>query len=863
MYLSPNRRAFSASLGRHMSHPHVLPLVECTNLSLVGGKAVGLQRLIREGVRVPSGFCLTTAAYHDALREAGFDTARRWQQALTATGVDRDRLLSDCRQAILSAPIADSILHALQNELARQGIAHWAVRSSATDEDTAHATYAGIYKTVLGVPADGLHAAILDCWTSIWTAAVVVYHERIGRREAPAMAVVLQPMLAPQAAGVAYSRHPVTGRSDVVVINAVRGLAEPLVSGQAIPDQIVVQTGGAPQIVERHLADAERAHSVLADADALLLGEHTRAIEQKLGHPVDIEWALADGTLWFLQARAIPPMRAAAMLTEPMCVWSRANFKETMPDLPSPLGLSFLQEFMDRAIVRHYRTLGCTMPPGLSPVRVIRGRPYINVSLFQFFMAQLGGDPDSITDQMGGQLHPLSVRPPRLPLWRLLPAGLWMEWQMRRAALVAPRWFADIKRIADEHRVESARPPSPVDLLARLDRLSRQLYERDLTFPAVGGVSQGLYVLRLLLERRLGRDGHALLNASLQGRSQVISAQQIFSLMELAETAGQEPSARAFFLAEPWDPSLFRDRLTGTACLRGFDEYLTDYGHRAVGESDMMSPRFAEMPDYLLGIIRAHLQQPPAKSVSAMRREQDAAHAAALQRIRAAFGWRVHEWLFFRWCHRRLTRYLALREANRHALMHFSAATRRLLFLLGGHFAAQRVLAVSDDIFFLTSDEIRDLVQDGGRDWKAVVAARRAERERNAQLEAPDTIVGTGPATPRSETGSTPGVLTGLPISPGRVEGPARLVRSPDDRARVKPGDILIVPVIDPGMAPLFGLAAGVVAEMGGTLSHGAIIVREYGLPAVANVNGVMRRLRDGERIVVDAERGEISRLDQ
>ncbi len=843
-----------------MSHPHVLPLALCTNPVLAGGKAVGLHRLIRAGFRVPPGFCLTTAAYHDALREATFDAARRWQQALATTGFDRDRLLSDCRQAILSAAIAPSMLHTLRNELAHQGAAHWAVRSSATDEDTAHATYAGIYKTVLGVPADGLDVAILDCWASLWTTTVLAYHERMQSSQMPAMAVVLQPMLAPRAAGVAYSRHPVTGRSDVVVINAVQGLAEPLVSGQAIPDQIVVQTGGAPQIVERHLADADR-QPALSETDAFMLAEQSRSIEQQLGHPVDIEWALTDGTLWFLQARAIPPIRSTAVLTEPMCVWSRANFKETMPDLPSPLGLSFLQEFMDRAIVRHYRTLGCTIPPGLSSVRVIRGRPYINVSLFQFFMAQLGGDPDSITDQMGGQLHPLPVRPPRLPLWRLLPAGLWMEWQMRRAARVAPRWFADIKRMAGEYMLESACALPPEELLVRLDRLSRQLYERDLTFPAVGGVSQGLYVLRLLLERRLGREGHALLNASLQGRSQVISAQQIFRLMELAETAGQEPSARAFFLAEPWDPSLFRDRLTGTACLRGFDEYLADYGHRAVGESDMMSPRFAEMPDYPLGIIRAHLQRPPAKSVSEIRREQNATRAAALQRIRAACGRRVHEWLFFRWCHARLARYLALREANRHALMHFSTASRRLLLLMGQHFAGRLVLAAPDDIFFLTSDEIREIARDRRRDWKGLVAARRAERERNAPLEAPDTIVGTGPAAQSEASGSSE-ALTGLPISPGCAEGPARLVRSPDDRARVKPGDILVVPVIDPGMAPLFGLAAGVVAEMGGTLSHGAIIVREYGLPAVANVTGIMRRVRDGERIVVDAERGEVRRLE-
>ncbi len=844
-----------------MSPVHILQLKDCADPALVGGKAAGLGALIRAGFRVPPGVCVTADAYRDALRETGFDALARWKEALAARGVDRDRLLSDCRQAILSSTVAPSMLQTLRADGMQRSAATWAVRSSATDEDAAGATCAGIYTTLLGVTPDGLAAAILDCWASPWTATSLAYHERLRASHPPAMAVVLQPMLAPQSAGVAYSRDPATDRPDVVVINAVPGLAAPLVSGQAIPDHLVVRTGGAPQIVERRLADAERARPALPDGEALRLADQTRAIEQKLGHPVDVEWALADGTLWFLQARAIPPRRATTILTEPVCVWSRANFKETLPDLPSPLGLSFLREFMDRAILRHYRTLGCATPPGISSVRVIRGRPYINASLFQFFMAQLGGDPDSIADQMGGQLQPLPVRPPRLPLWRLLPAGIWMEWRMRRAARVAPRWFADIKRLAAEHSAESLRTLPPAALLARLDQLSRQLYERDLTFPTVGGVSQGLYVLRLLLERRVAREGHALLNASLQGRSQVISAQQIFRLMELAESAGQEPAARTFLLEEPWTPASFRDRLAGTEFLREFDAYLADYGHRAVGESDMRSPRFAETPDYLLGIIRAHLRTPPARSVAAMRQEQEAARTAAMQQIRTAFGWRVHEWLVFRWCHARLARFLALREANRHALMHYSMAARRLLLHLGEQFATGRRFTDRDDIFFLTSDEVRELVRDGGRDWKGLVSERRAERERYATLDAPDTIIGTAPPMDDPRSAGAPGTLTGLPISPGRVEGPARLLRSLEDRSSVKPGDILVVPVIDPGLAPLFGLAAGVVAEMGGTLSHGAIIVREYGLPALANVPGVMRRLTDGELVLLDATSGEVRSL--
>lgn len=837
-----------------MSHPYIVPLTACADAALVGGKAVGLQRLIREGLPVPSGFCLTTAAYRDRLQAIGFDATRRWRQARAATGSDRDRLLSDCRQAILSCTIDQAILRALGDEPARR-----AVRSSATDEDAADATFAGLYATVLDVPADEITAAILHCWASIWTPAVAAYHERLRRLQPPMMAVILQPMLAPQAAGVAYSRHPVTGRSDVVVINAVRGLAEPLVSGQAIPDQLVVQTGGAPAIVERSLADGERTHSVLADTDALRLAEQTRAIEGKLGHPVDIEWALAGGALWFLQARAIPQGRAAR-LTEAVCVWSRANFKETLPEVPSPLGLSFLHEFMERAILTHYRTLGCSVPPGVSVVRVIRGRPYINVSLFQHFMAQLGGNPDSITDQMGGEPHPLPVRPKRLAWWRLLRAGLWMEWQIRRAARLAPGWFTEMKRMADESLRPDLRDLTPAQLVARLDRLGERLYAGDLTFATVGGVSQGLYLMQALLVRRLGRDWRALMNASVQGESHAISARQIQWLMELAQEAAREPRARSFLLADPWRPESFRAALAGTRFLARFDEYLSEYGHRAVGESDVMAPRFAEMPHYPLGIVREYVKFPPARSVAEMTRAREEARAGALRRIRAAFGWRLHEWWLFGWGRRRLARYFALREANRHALMHFSAATRRMGLLMAGQLTAQGLLAAPDDCFFLTSDELRELARGAKRDWPALVRARRTERARHETMTVPDLVIGT--AGLEAAVGSSGSVLTGMAIGAGVVEGPVRLLRAPADREKVRTGDILVVPVIDPGLAPLFGLIGGLVGEMGGTLSHGAIIAREYGLPTIANVPGVTRCLKDGERVRLDATRGEISRLD-
>lgn len=845
---------------------HLLPLASGDDPASVGGKAAGLSRLIRSGFSVPPGLCVTTQAYRDCLRDGGFDDAGQWTRLRVAQEDRRLALLDEARRLVMSLSLPQPLLDLVDRELDRLGIARHvslAVRSSASDEDGSAASFAGVYRTTLGVAREDLAQAILAGWASLWSEAALAYRLNRGAGGAvPAMAVILQPMLAPRAAGVAYSRHPITGEAGQVMVNAVAGLAEPLVSGTVTPDQYVVAVGeeaGSEHVVERTITDPGHKAQVLNEPDLVALARLVKTVERTMGWPADVEWAMDGRETWLLQARPIPSSRPRRS-TDGL-VWSRANFKETLPDVPSPLGLAFLDAFMETSIVRHYRDLGCRIPDGWPSVRVMRGRPYINVSLFQSFTVQLGGDPKMVVEQMGGEDRPLVEAPARLPWWRIARAGLAMERQVRRSAEQAPAWFAEMKRMAEDRSADHQSGQSPSEWLAGLDRLNERLTAGDLTFAIVAGVSQGLYALGLLLPRRLGPGWRPLLNEALQGVGTIISAKQILWLAELADQAGREERARTFLLAQPWEPGSFRTELAGTEFLRGFDAYLAAYGHRAIGESDPMSPRFAEIPDYLLGVIRGYLQTPrtgPRQSPEDVRLEQESARTKALQTIRAAFGWRRHEWVLFLCTYRRLCRFLALREANRHHLMYFSSAARRLERHLGSAFVARGRLASEEDIFFLTPDDIRAAVADPAKDWRELVAARKAERDRYLLLDAPDTVIeGMGPA-PRAAAADGDR-LTGIPISAGYAEGTARIVRSPDDLKNIQRGDILVVPVIDPGMAPVLGLAAGLVVEMGGTLSHGAIIAREYGIPSVANVKGAARLVRDGERIAVDASQGTVT----
>ncbi|MCI0426757.1 MAG: hypothetical protein L0Z46_01915, partial [Nitrospiraceae bacterium] len=760
----------------------------------------------------------------------------------------------------------------------------WAVRSSATNEDGVHASFAGIYRTRLGIPLEEMGLAVKDLWLSIWDERVLNYHAMSGLSGTPpAMAVVIQPLLEALAAGVAYSIHPLTGQATQVVINAVAGLAAALVDGRATPDQYMVEMAENSQPIrirertitgqtqalrvtgqglrEVPLPDDAVGRATLSDDQLFALARAAKQIEKTFGHPVDLEWLYDEHGLWLLQARPVSGLTRSPQLTNDHCEWSRTNFKETMPELPSPLGLSFLELFMERHIISPYRRLGCNIPEGVSSVRTFQGRPYINMTLFHSLVAQLRGDPSLLVEQMGGESVTRVPEAHPLGWFALARAGVVMMAELRKVVRYGPAWFAEMKAMAAEHRADRLRTISGEDIVLRLDAIGQWLDEHELTFGIAGGVSQCLQALGSLLPRWLGEDWRALLNGSLQGQAAAISAQQIIRLAEVADMVRRDPKATSWFTAEGWDPVEVRHKLEGTDVLRAFNRYLEDFGHRGVGESDVMSPRFADRPELLLAVLRTQVLAPTSATPADIFQRQTVVRERALAEIRARFGWRFHRWAIFSWWYRRLCRFFALREANRHHLMYYSAAGRSLLLRLGESLVELGRISSREDIFYFKIEERADLLAGGSTDWRGIIRARRAERDRNATTSVPDTIRDwkqVARSTDVLSSVASEGIFHGIPISAGQVVGPVRFVRSMEDWSRVCRGDILVVSAIDPGMAPLFGVAAGLVAEMGGTLSHGAIIAREYGLPAVANVTGITTRLKEGDRISLDAERGEI-----
>ncbi len=874
-----------------MPDPLILSLEESRDARLVGGKAAGLAKLIGAGFAVPRGFCLTTALYRHCLEAGGIDAAEAWSKVWQFSEARQAEEQARVREVLLTQPWPAGFqveLNRHLTNLADSSSTRWAIRSSATNEDATEASAAGLYRTQLGRSQREVLAAIRDCWISLWDAQVVPYLRRSDADPVcPGMAVVIQPMLDAQVAGVAYSIHPVTGRTSQVTINAVPGLASALVSGEITPDQFVVEMAGEsvqPLRIRRRLVTrklqklvataqgvqteaippVEQQQSSLSDEQLFELARQSKLIEAAFRQPVDLEWVWDAERLWVLQARPIPAVRPLLTLTNDECEWTRANFKETMPELPSPLGLAFLERFMDQYIIAPYRRLGCAIPGGLSSVRVLRGRPYLNVTLFYSLVVQLYGNPAFLTEQMGGA--PLTFTPPvrRLGPLALIRAGFIMMREWRKVTRQAPRNFAIMKQMAETYRADHIQHLSVVDLTEALNQLGQWLDDHEVTFGIAGGVAQSLQALGTFLPGWLGPDWRELLNASVQGQGNVISAQQLVRLAGLVEVARSEPVVRRWFLSEFWSAKGFRETLAGTEFLRLFERYLVEYGHRAVGESDVMSIRIGEQPDAILTVLQTQVRSVETASPHEIASRQTMRRDAAIAEIMRRFGRRRHRRIIFHWWYKRLCRFCALREANRHHLMYYSTAVRHLLLRLGEWMVDQGTMTDREDIFFLTLDERVALGQGAPRDWRQVVLDRREERARNGSVQVPDTIRDweeTVDQCDQVKGVETNGDLRGIAISAGIVSGPVRIVRSTADWKRVQAGDILVVPVIDPGMAPLFGVAAGLVAEMGGTLSHGAIIAREYGLPVLVNVPYATSLLFDNERVQITSSTGIIKRL--
>ena len=869
----------------------VLPLtaIDPTNpgaLATVGGKALGLADLITAGMPVPPGFCVTTSAYRHALEDAGAAA-----QANHTPIVPRDL------QAHITAAYA-----ALSADGAPVAVA---VRSSATAEDLPTASFAGQQDTYLGVVgAPAVLAAVEGCWASLWNDHAVAYRQRAGiDGDDVAIAVVVQRLVDAQSAGVLFTADPVTGNRDLVVINATWGLGEALVGGEVTPDQIILDaaTGEVVRhdVADKHVmtirsasgsalvpvADEHRRIPVLADDDLGALLRLATAVSTHTGHPMDIEWAKDDTRIWAVQARPITALPPDLMGME----WSREMIIERYPDPVTPMTWSTVSGTFFDSLTSTVRSLGGTLPTDVPLLRLIHGRVYVNVTAFQRGMNTLplrppvatkdAPDPSAAStasDTSNTSDVPVPAgRPKPAALARGLTAlvrvvlGTHREWERRLPAYIAANetlrhvdWEA---MTATDLLTDNA---ARRDLLApMLDNHARAIVAGDLT----------LQLLGTLTKRWLDDSDGSLVLTLVSGLTGNHTVETNHELWLLAEHARRHGELRDL-LTGPAGPDRTAGDLTAgafTAVPGGADfasrlaAFLERYGHRSP-RYEFHHPTWGEDPTQVLDLIRLMLDGVPDPLVGQRAAEARRHEATADARRRLALPQRL---IFDRVLNLAQV-YFRLRENQQFYLVLGTPGLRGLLAAIGARFVEHGLIDGADDVYFLHHDEVIDLLTaiaagrkpgvsitgvGAARSTRDLISQRRAQFFRDHTLAAPLRLGGAAEDAGDDAAGLD-GALRGIPASAGTATGRARIVRGPEDFASVCRGDILVAPATTPAWTPLFGVAAGLVTEFGGLLSHSGVVAREYGMPAVLGVPDALTRIADGDVITIDGGIGVVHR---
>ena len=876
-------------------------------IGLVGSKAANLARMLAAGLPVPRGFCVTTRAYRQ-----WFDTCPaaapyldRLEQ-LTPTDLESIKsVAAELRQTLAGVPIPPLVAAAVVEACAGQGEdLAWAVRSSATTEDGHETSFAGQHDTLLNVRGP---AAVVDairrCWISLFTDRAVAYRLRnhLPHRSA-AMAVLVQEMVPADSAGVVFTSDPITGDPGRIMIEATPGLGDALVSGKVTPDRFVVaretldivdrqvnpafagavadQRSGAGQQVETQ----ERAGgSALNDSLARRLTELALQAERLLGAPQDVEWAVAGGRAFLLQSR--PITRAPAWRAPTPDVWSNANMCENLPDVLTPMGWSVFEALVVGIFRPLLRQFGIDLDarPWFG---LIAGRVYLNLTVTQQVFRGLQSFADvDLGEMLGGLQLPsdalTSAPPTGQRLWSLRQ----LPWLFRVASQLVSRnasrrgvaYLTTLRERLDELAGTDFRALSD-PLLADFIPAMRQRAFPETDRP--GSLSPALAcmvlgwaasIAALRLSRRwLGDQDGSVAKRLLAGTGNMASAESALDLWRLAAWACEHSEVARLLQAERPFAAL-RAELEATATGREFldrwNGWMTRHGHHARGEMDIYRPRWFETPGYVLDLLRGYLVTAQTNDVLQGQAGRSHERQRLLETSRQRLRNPVKRWLFTTLIDR-ARHGLAFRENVKSEAVRGVTLIRMGLFEAGDRLVRSGVLNTRDDVFFLTLPELREaLTRRTGFDASPLVVPRKAEFARNRSIQPPPVVGGLPDLTARATRG--PGVpahvtaavdqrncLVGLAVSPGLAVGKARVILRADDHECLRPGEILVAPATDPGWTPYFLGAAGIVVDIGGQLSHGSILAREFGIPAVVNVGDATRRIRTGQVIRVDANRG-------
>lgn len=866
-----------------MSARYVWDLQEAgeTQIAVVGGKGAHLGALSRiEGVRVPDGFCVTTEAFRQVVAEAPAVGA----QLDRLSGVDADdreairTLSAEIRRTVEGLALPGDLAAAVTGALNRHGErAAYAVRSSATAEDLPTASFAGqqdTYLNVIGPEAVLRHVS--RCWASLFTERAVTYRQRNGvDHRTVHMAVVVQHMVFPQASGILFTADPVTGNRRVATVDAGFGLGEALVSGlvnldvfKVRGDEIIDKSIAAKQCAVQALPDGgtqevpidagQREQPALTDEQVVRLVQLGRRIEGHFGSPQDIEWCLVGDGFRIVQSRPVTTLFPIPDADDrENHVYVSVGHQQMMTDAMMPLGLSMWQL------------------TAMVPMHEAGGRLFVDVtrrlaspaSRAGLLDAMGKGDPlvrdalETVLDRFGF-VPSLPDEGPGGPPPGGAPAPIGTDPAVVRELI--RRSEDSIAALERDIREKSG--SALFDFLLDAFAEHKRVLSDPLSMQAIMAGMEATWWLNDRLQEWLGEKNVAdTLTLSAPGN---VTSEMGLALLDVADAVRPHPEVVAYLRGVGEDEG-FLDGLAkvagGAEARDAIDAYLDRFGMRCVGEIDITRPRWRERPTALVPVILDNVRifEPGAagRRFEEGRQRALAKERDVLSRLRALpDGDRKAEET--KRMIDRVRTFIGYREYPKYGIVGRYSLYKQALMREAERLVRDGVLAEKEDVFSLTFEEFWDVVRANAVDERLVQRRREAFRAYRA-LTPPRVLTSEGDAVNgayRQRDDVPAGALTGLPVSAGTVEGRARVILDVA-QAELEAGDILVTTFTDPSWSPLFVGITGLVTEVGGLMTHGAVIAREYGLPAVVGVERATRLIRDGQRIRVHGTDGYVELL--
>jgi pyruvate,water dikinase len=854
----------------------------------VGGKAANLYRLMSAGFPVPDGLVVPVGEYDLFLRSSGLREAVAGmlkEPRGEGTG-PLPELSRGIRGLIESGRLDDGLSHAILRELSRAGPdALWAVRSSAVSEDLEEASFAGQLDSYLNVAAADVPLMVKRCWASYWNERAMAYRDDAGINHLEhGIAVVIQRMVDARSSGILFTVDPVRGRGDRVLVESSWGLGEAIASGLVTPDrfecdrrsgdvvsrtinektkQVLLRPGGS--VVSEVLGEDRRVPSV-SDAELRLLVDIGVRVEDHFGRPQDIEWAIEGDRVSVLQSRPITTAHR-----EEGALWTRAYGDEYWADVTSPLFFSLLGSYLTD-IVNHEgaRVMGYRDLTEGDLIRVHKGHVYFSSAVLEevfIYNPRFSRTKELLnyfpeTDQAriaNARTRVLGRLWAEVRIALLDPDGMiirtdraYREWAQKFLRQMERFDALDLQGLSDAQLVEEF-------------RAMEKAYLKHYRLIRYGMVTHSIgtnLILKRWLADWLGDRSGALYAKLVSGLEDNKTIKTNIALAKLAGSArGDERVLRALKTLSSRE---FLARLAGDGDLKGFASefraFIDEYGHRS-HTREIFFPRWKDDPSLVVDVVKS-LADSSSLDLEELERRKRAERLAAEREILAKASkmkWGLAKRIALKTVMGYAQTYLTFRENQRFYLDHQILRQRRLFLEFGRRFHAKDALRDPTDVFFLSKEEVFDVACGGDASAGAgEVARRRKEFETYRDVLPPKFLRGDHEFDDTIAVQDGAVRVTGTSASPGIVTGTVRVVSSIEQVSELREGEILVTSNTDPGWTAVFSKLGGLVTETGGILSHGAVVSREYGIPAVTAVMGATRIFRTGQRITLDGNEGTI-----